>query len=110
MAQRLPGDVVFAAGAVLRAWDFIAKLRPLSRPSPAVIDSPGASMFCPECGMVIASGPLDLRRASHGTRCTIDQSVGLRLGRVIRRMFRRGQPIEDQPPHSATGMTGTLEE
>ena len=27
--MRLPGDVVFAAGAVLMAWDFIVKLRPL---------------------------------------------------------------------------------
>jgi nitric oxide reductase subunit B len=27
--MRLPGDVVFAAGAVLMAWDFIIKLRPL---------------------------------------------------------------------------------
>ena len=26
---RLPGDVVFAAGAILMAWDFFAKLRPL---------------------------------------------------------------------------------
>ncbi len=27
--MRLPGDVVFAAGAVLMAWDFLVKLRPL---------------------------------------------------------------------------------
>ena len=27
--MRLPGDVVFAAGALLMAWDFIIKLRPL---------------------------------------------------------------------------------
>jgi nitric oxide reductase subunit B len=27
--MRLPGDVVFAAGAVLMAWDFAAKSRPL---------------------------------------------------------------------------------
>lgn len=27
--MRLPGDVVFTAGAVLMAWDFIVKLRPL---------------------------------------------------------------------------------
>ncbi|MGA9422708.1 MAG: cbb3-type cytochrome c oxidase subunit I, partial [Rhodanobacteraceae bacterium] len=27
--MRLPGDVVFAAGALLMAWDFIVKLRPL---------------------------------------------------------------------------------
>jgi nitric oxide reductase subunit B len=27
--MRLPGDVVFAAGALLMAWDFIVKLGPL---------------------------------------------------------------------------------
>jgi nitric oxide reductase subunit B len=27
--MRLPGDVVFALGALLMAWDFIVKLRPL---------------------------------------------------------------------------------
>src|SRR5690348_5829964 len=27
--MRLPGDVVFAAGALLMAWDFLVKLRPL---------------------------------------------------------------------------------
>lgn len=27
--MRLPGDVLFAAGALLMAWDFIVKLRPL---------------------------------------------------------------------------------
>jgi len=27
--MRLPGDVVFALGALLMAWDFIIKLRPL---------------------------------------------------------------------------------
>ncbi|MEK8125682.1 hypothetical protein WOB59_22200 [Methylocystis sp. IM4] len=26
---RLPGDVLFALGALLMAWDFIVKLRPL---------------------------------------------------------------------------------
>jgi nitric oxide reductase subunit B len=26
--MRMPGDIVFAAGAVLMAWDFIVKLRP----------------------------------------------------------------------------------
>jgi nitric oxide reductase subunit B len=29
--MRLPGDVVFAAGALLMAWDFLVKLRPLFR-------------------------------------------------------------------------------
>jgi hypothetical protein len=27
--MRVPGDVVFALGALLMAWDFIVKLRPL---------------------------------------------------------------------------------
>jgi len=27
--MRMPGDVVFALGALLMAWDFIVKLRPL---------------------------------------------------------------------------------
>jgi nitric oxide reductase subunit B len=27
--MRLPGDVVFALGAVMMAWDFIIKARPL---------------------------------------------------------------------------------
>ena len=27
--MRFPGDVVFAAGALLMAWDFLIKLRPL---------------------------------------------------------------------------------
>ncbi len=27
--MRLPGDVMFAAGALLRVWDFISKLGPL---------------------------------------------------------------------------------
>jgi len=27
--MRLPGDVVFAIGAVMMAWDFIIKARPL---------------------------------------------------------------------------------
>ena len=30
--MRMPGDVVFAVGALLMAWDFIVKLRPLVRP------------------------------------------------------------------------------
>ena len=33
--MRLPGDVLFAAAAVLMAWDFIVKLRPLY---PQVVD------------------------------------------------------------------------
>ena len=30
---RMPGDIVFAAGAVLMAWDFLVKLRFLTRPA-----------------------------------------------------------------------------
>jgi nitric oxide reductase subunit B len=39
--MRLPGDVVFAAGALLMAWDFIVKLRPLSLTPHASINSTG---------------------------------------------------------------------
>ena len=46
--MRMPGDIVFALGALLMAWDFIVKLRPLfprfvarfipgARPMPEVI-------------------------------------------------------------------------
>ena len=35
MNSRGPGDVVFAIGALLMAWDFIIKLRPLY---PHVVD------------------------------------------------------------------------
>jgi len=31
--MRFPGDVVFALGALLMAWDFLVKLRPLSSPA-----------------------------------------------------------------------------
>ena len=40
--MRLPGDVVFALGALLMAWDFIVKLRPLS-PRAVVRIEAGAS-------------------------------------------------------------------
>lgn len=38
--MRLPGDVVFSAGALLMAWDFLSKL--LKRPSagPTLINGP----------------------------------------------------------------------
>lgn len=51
-------------------------------------------MFCPECGEVIATGPLDLR-ACHGAGCTLDRPEhgALRLWRAIGRMF--GRPITD---------------
>ena len=33
--MRMPGDIVFALGAVLMTFDFVLKLRPLLRPSGA---------------------------------------------------------------------------
>ena len=33
--MRMPGDIVFAAGALLMSWDFLIKLRPLLRHRPA---------------------------------------------------------------------------
>ncbi|MDE1918889.1 MAG: cbb3-type cytochrome c oxidase subunit I [Sphingomonadales bacterium] len=45
--MRLPGDVLFAAGALLMAWDFIAKLRPLSQPSGAPIHPQGGEHALP---------------------------------------------------------------
>ena len=55
-------------------------------------------MFCSECGEVIGSGPLDLRRACHD-RCAVDQSGGLvvRLGRTLRRIFRHSVAFDDRP-------------
>ncbi|HUZ14382.1 MAG TPA: cbb3-type cytochrome c oxidase subunit I [Caulobacteraceae bacterium] len=46
--MRLPGDVVFAAGALLMAWDFIVKLRPPYRgateaPTPQLAPASGAT-------------------------------------------------------------------
>lgn len=35
--MRMPGDIVFAAGALLMAWDFLVKLRPLQRRSVAPV-------------------------------------------------------------------------
>jgi quercetin dioxygenase-like cupin family protein len=50
-------------------------------------------MFCPECGMVIASGPLDLRRGG-----TVNQtpSMPLRLWRWIMGTSRRRGRSEDR--------------
>jgi nitric oxide reductase subunit B len=47
--MRLPGDVFFALGAVLMAWDFIIKLRPLL-PQPAEQPGPG-----PRLGLALGS-------------------------------------------------------
>jgi nitric oxide reductase subunit B len=41
--MRMPGDIVFAAGALLMSWDFLIKLRPLLRRRPAPL--PGASVL-----------------------------------------------------------------
>ena len=38
--MRLPGDVVFAAGALLMAWDFLVKLRPFLRGAPVADGTP----------------------------------------------------------------------
>jgi nitric oxide reductase subunit B len=50
--MRMPGDIVFAAGALLMAWDFLVKLRPLvsraaARPSTAVSPLPQPSEEMP---------------------------------------------------------------
>ena len=37
--MRLPGDVVFAVGALIMAWDFLAKLRPILRHPARVTDA-----------------------------------------------------------------------
>ncbi|WP_454884335.1 nitric-oxide reductase large subunit [Sphingomonas oryzagri] len=47
--MRLPGDVVFAAGALLMAWDFIAKLRPY-RPEAASREAGDAAAWPPVAG------------------------------------------------------------
>lgn len=39
--MRMPGDIVFAAGALLMAWDFLVKLRPLV--SRGAARSPGST-------------------------------------------------------------------
>jgi len=41
--MRLPGDVVFAAGALLMAWDFFVKGKALASRSPSAEDVPAAS-------------------------------------------------------------------
>jgi nitric oxide reductase subunit B len=47
--MRLPGDVVFAAGALLMAWDFVVKLRPLFPPFVARL-IPGPRVLSPVAG------------------------------------------------------------
>jgi nitric oxide reductase subunit B len=42
--MRLPGDVVFAAGALLMAWDFFVKLRPMLRRSPRAVAHGSAAL------------------------------------------------------------------
>jgi nitric oxide reductase large subunit len=41
--MRLPGDAVFAFGALLMAWDFIVKLRPPRIPSNSANSLPSAN-------------------------------------------------------------------
>jgi nitric oxide reductase subunit B len=47
--MRFPGDVVFAAGALLMAWDFLLKLRPLL---PAVLERTFPAKLVPQPGAV----------------------------------------------------------
>ncbi len=42
--MRMPGDIVFAAGALLMAWDFLVKLRPLFGRWPASVTSGGGAL------------------------------------------------------------------
>lgn len=44
-------------------------------------------MFCPECGEVIGSGPLDARRA----RYSGGEGVAKAIGRWLRGLFRRSR-------------------
>jgi nitric oxide reductase subunit B len=43
--MRMPGDIVFAAGALLMAWDFLVKLRPLLPKFVGVIAHPAAQQL-----------------------------------------------------------------
>lgn len=48
-------------------------------------------MFCPECGEVIGSGPLDVRRARH--RC--NDGIVKTIWRWLRARVRRAKPWKD---------------
>lgn len=49
-------------------------------------------MFCPECGEVIGSGPLDMRRACHAESVTDAPHPPLlrRIGSALRRLTGLG--------------------
>jgi|ThiBiot_300_plan_2_1041538.scaffolds.fasta_scaffold03704_4 hypothetical protein len=47
-------------------------------------------MFCPECGEVIGSGPLDTRRVRHAGGDGLAKAVG----RWLRTLVRRARPRE----------------
>jgi hypothetical protein len=47
-------------------------------------------MFCPECGEVIGSGPLDARRARHGDGGGLAKA----LGRWLYALICRARPRE----------------
>ena len=46
-------------------------------------------MFCPECGEVIGSGPLDIRRAGSSRRRSVIGSIGPWIGGMIGRLSPR---------------------
>jgi len=47
--MRMPGDIVFAAGALLMAWDFLAKLRPLlPKFASGIMPAPRPAVHLPE--------------------------------------------------------------
>jgi len=42
-------------------------------------------MFCPECGEVVGSGPLDVRRARHAGGDGVAKAIGRWLRALVRR-------------------------
>jgi hypothetical protein len=49
-------------------------------------------MFCPQCGEIIGSGPLDMRHAcrAEGAARTAQHSLSRRIGMMLRRLARLG--------------------
>lgn len=47
-------------------------------------------MFCPQCGEVVGTGPLDMRHACHadGAACATHHSLSHRIGLIFRRLAR----------------------
>lgn len=48
-------------------------------------------MFCPECGEVIAPGPINPRRCPHGAGCANGQSVKgrMRFKRILKKLLNK---------------------